>query len=161
MNCPHCGEENDLLLDLCFGCGGALSEIESGSVIANRFELLVEIGKGGMGRIFRVHDRVLDEEIALKVLRHELVDSTEMSQRFREEVRLARRVAHPNVCCMYDYGKDGNIHYITMEFIDGVDLKKTLLSRRKGLDPDEAFRAVIGVGSGLQAIHEQGSSTAT
>ncbi len=125
-------------------------------MIADRFELLVEIGKGGMGRISRSHDRVLDEEIALKVLRPELVDSKEMSQRFRKEVRLARKVSHPNVCHMYDYGEDGKVHYITMEFVDGVDLKKTLLRRKKGLHRAEAFGAVASVATGLQAIHDEG-----
>ena len=112
MNCPSCGADNDPLLDLCFSCGGALSEIGPGSVVAERFELIVELGKGGMGRIFRAQDRVLDEEIALKVLRPELLDSDDgvITQRFRKELRLARRVTHPNVCQMYDYGLEGYGH---------------------------------------------------
>lgn len=109
-----------------------------------------------MGRILRAHDRVLDEEIALKVLRSELVASDEASQRFRKEIRLARRVAHPNVCSMYDYGRDGDVPYITMEFIDGVDLKQLLLRRKTGLDTAEAFGVIASVGAGLQAIHDEG-----
>ena len=156
MNCPRCGSENDPLLDLCFSCGSALSEVGPGSVIANRFELIVEVGKGGMGRIFRAHDRILDEDVGLKVLRPELVASKDMKQRFRKEIRLARKVSHPNVCCIFEYGEDGDIHYISMEFIEGFDLKKTLVLRKKGLDTGEAFAAVLGIAAGLEAIHDEG-----
>ena len=156
MNCPTCGSANDPLLDLCFSCGGALSEVGPGSVIANRFELIIEVGKGGMGRIFRAHDRILDEDVGLKVLRPELVASTDMKQRFRKEIRLARKVSHPNVCCIFEYGEDGDIHYISMEFIEGSDLKQTLVRRKKGLDTGEAFAAALGIAAGLEAIHDEG-----
>ncbi len=156
MNCPNCGSENDPLLDLCFSCGGALSDVGPGSVIADRFELIVEVGKGGMGRIFRAHDRILDEVMAVKVLRPEFASSRDMELRFRKEIRLARKVSHPNVCCIFEYGEQGDIHYITMEFIEGVDLKQTLQHRKKGLDTGEAFAAALGVAAGLEAIHEEG-----
>ena len=156
MKCPDCGSDNDPLLDLCFSCGTALSDIGPGSVIANRFELIVEVGKGGMGRIFRAHDRVLDDDVGIKVLRPELVSSREVQLRFRKEIRLARKVSHPNVCCIYEYGEDGDIHYISMEFIEGVDLKKTLFRRKKGLDTSEALAAALGVAAGLEAIHNEG-----
>ncbi len=156
VNCPNCGSENDPLLDLCFSCGSALSDLGPGSVIASRFELIVEVGKGGMGRIFRAHDRILDEDVGIKVLRPELVASKDMKLRFRKEIRLARKVSHPNVCCIFDYGEDGDIHYISMEFIEGVDLKKTLVLRKKGLDTGEAFAAALGISAGLEAIHDEG-----
>ena len=154
--CPDCGAENDFQLDLCFSCGSALAGVGPGSVVANRFELLVQVGAGGMGWVFRAHDRLLDEEVALKVLRPELASSAEVTERFRREIRLARRVSHPNVCRIFEYGENAEAHYLTMEFIDGVDLRGTLVWRRCGFEVSEAFTIASSVTAGLEAIHEQG-----
>src|SRR5262245_38021510 len=112
------------------------------------------LGKGGMGVVYRAQDRLLDEVVALKVLRAETV-STEMSLRFREEIRLARRVSHRNVCRIHEYGESDGLRYISMAYVDGQDLKKVL--RERGALPEpEAYDTVQSIADGLQAIHDEG-----
>ena len=154
--CPNCDAENDLQLDLCFSCGHALAGVGPGSVIADRLELLVQVGSGGMGWVFRAHDRLLDEEVGVKVLRPDLASAPDIARRFREEIRLARRVSHPNVCRIFEYGEDAEVRYITMEFVDGVDLVGALQRRGSGFEASEAFAAALGIAAGLEAIHEEG-----
>jgi serine/threonine protein kinase len=113
------------------------------------------LGRGGMGAVFKAHDRVLDEGVALKVLRPELAHSAGMAQRFRSEIKLARRVRHENVCGIHEYGQDGDLHFIAMELIEGDDLK-TILRARGMLPPPEAYHLALGIGRGLQAIHLAG-----
>lgn len=93
-------------------------------MLGDRFELLVQVGQGGMGWIFRAHDRLLDEEVGIKVLRSDVHEAEGMAARFRREIRLARRVLHPNVCPIFDYNEERGLSCITMEFIDGVDLSR-------------------------------------
>jgi len=154
--CQQCGAENEFKLDLCFSCGSALAGVGPGSVIGDRFELLVQVGRGGMGWVFRAYDRLLDEELAVKVLRPELASSADLAERFRREIRLARRVSHRNVCRIFEYGENPEAHFITMEFIDGVDLLGALSRRGGGFDVSESFAIAMGVASGLEAIHEEG-----
>jgi serine/threonine-protein kinase len=108
-----------------------------------------------MGAVYRAHDRVLDETVALKVLRGEAAASAEMAQRFRSEIKLARRVAHPNVCRIYEYGEDGPRQYISMELVEGTNLKE-VLRQRGALAPAEAYAVAVQVAEGLEAIHRVG-----
>jgi putative nucleotidyltransferase with HDIG domain len=108
-----------------------------------------------MGTVYKAYDRVLEETIALKVLRPEIARDAEIAWRFQAEVRLARKVTHRNVCRMYDYGQEGDIHFISMEFISGTDLSK-VVQAQGGLMPDGAFDVALEIASGLQAIHEVG-----
>ena len=109
VKCPRCAADNDSLLAICFTCGASLSDLGPGSIIAERYEILQQIGKGGMGRIFKAYDRTLGEVIALKVLRPEFSQSEEMVKRFRNEVRLARKISHTNVASLYEYGIYGEL----------------------------------------------------
>ena len=156
VKCPRCAGDNDPQLGICFNCGASLLDLDPGSIVAERYEILEQIGKGGMGRVFKAYDRTLGDVVALKVLRAELTQSQEMVSRFRNEIRLARKISHSNVASMYEYGVYGELHYISMELLGGVDLRKMLRDRGKGLDRAEAFGAVISVAAGLQAIHEAG-----
>src|SRR5690242_19044002 len=92
------------------------------SVIGERYVILGLLGAGGMGRVYRAHDKTLDEVVALKILRRERVDRPGMLDRFRPEVKLARRVTHQNVVRTFDLGAHGDDHYLTMEYIDGRSL---------------------------------------
>src|SRR5262245_25908453 len=93
-----------------------------GTTLGGRYELLARIGRGGMGDVYRAHDRELDELIALKVVRDELTRVADVVERFRAEVKLARRVTHRNVARTYELGKDGAITFFTMELVEGESL---------------------------------------
>jgi len=155
MICPSCKAENDSMADACFTCGRALGALTQGAIIAGRYEVLSPLGRGGMGMVYKAHDRMLDETVAIKVLRSEFANTTEMAKRFLSEIKLARKVSHRNVCRIHEYGEDNGIRYISMEFVEGTDLKQ-MLRDGGGLDPNDAFEVAIQVADGLQAIHEVG-----
>ncbi len=154
ITCPSCKAKNDDGAEACFTCGRAFAALTQGAVIANRYEVQRPIGRGGMGMVYRAHDRMLDETVAIKVLRSELTGTSEAAKRFRSEIKLARKVSHRNVCRIHEYGEDGSIRYISMEYVDGTDIKQIL--REEGLTLDEAFQVCVQVADGLQAIHDVG-----
>lgn len=155
MTCPVCGAETtSSTRGTCASCGEALPLV-SGSVVASRYEIEARLGRGGMGTVYRARDRMLDEVVALKVLRPDLGATSEMTERFRSEIRLARKVTHRNVCRIHEYNEDGHLRYISMQFIEGEDLRQ-ILKRKGGLAPEEAFEVAIQVADGLQAIHDEG-----
>jgi len=155
MICPSCGAANDDAAEVCFTCRAVLSALTQGSVVGGRYEIVSPLGRGGMGAVYRAHDRVLDETVALKVLRGDVASTPEMPKRFRSEIKLARRVAHPNVCRIYEYGEDGPRQYISMELVEGTNLKE-ILKRRGALPPEEACGLAAQVADGLEAIHRVG-----
>ncbi|HET7293634.1 MAG TPA: serine/threonine-protein kinase [Vicinamibacteria bacterium] len=155
QTCPACQSANDDAAEVCFHCRGILKAITRGTLIGARYEILLLLGRGGMGTVYRARDRVLEEEVALKVLRSDLGEAAEMEARFRAEIKLARTVSHPNVCRIHEYGEDGALRYISMELIEGENLRERL--RRVGpLPPEEATRIAIDVARGLEAIHDAG-----
>jgi serine/threonine protein kinase len=154
MICPSCKAKNDDGAEACFTCGRALTALTQGAVIANRYEVQKPVGRGGMGMVYRAHDRMLDEIVAIKVLRAELAGTSEAAQRFRTEIKLARKVSHRNVCRIHEYGEDGMVRYISMEYVEGTDVKQVL--RDGGLTLEDAFEVCIQLADGLQAIHDVG-----
>lgn len=158
MICPTCASENPTGVGVCISCGhklGSSVALKPGSVIASRYELQGLLGKGGMGMVFKAHDRMLDETVAIKVLRADIPITNEMAQRFRAEIKLARRVAHKNVCRIHEYGEDAGLRYISMGFVDGTDLKRIL--REQGpFRQDQAFDIALTVAEAIAAIHEEG-----
>jgi putative nucleotidyltransferase with HDIG domain len=129
--------------------------LSQGTLIASRYEIQEVLGTGGMGTVYKAHDRGLEEAVAIKVLRHELASDSDIAWRFPAEVRLARKVNHRNVCRMYEYGQDGLLRYISMEFVSGTDLKK-VVQAQGGLTAGAAFGVALEIAAGLQAIHEVG-----
>ncbi|WP_437996565.1 protein kinase [Sorangium sp. So ce185] len=123
--------------------------------IAGRYEILGLLGTGGMGSVYRVRDLELDEVVALKMLRRDLADSAGMLERFRQEVKLARRVTHRNVARTFDFGDHEGEKFLTMECVDGESLHSVLA--RTGPMPAQQ---VIGIGcalcDGLGAAHAAG-----
>jgi serine/threonine protein kinase len=156
MICPSCKALNDDSAEACFTCGRALAALTQGSLIAGRYEVESVLGKGGMGMVYRAHDRMLDETVAIKVLRAEFANTAEMLQRFKKEIKLARKVSHRNVCRIHEFGEDAGVRYISMEYVEGTDIKQ--LAQRKGgfLEPGDAFDVAIQAADGLQAIHDVG-----
>lgn len=156
MQCPSCRSEIATGADSCFHCGYSLyAGIKRGSLVGARYEILSSLGKGGMGVVYKAHDRVLDETVALKVLRADVTREPDQARRFRSEIKLARKARHRNVCGIHEYGEDGPLRFIAMEYVEGTDLKHEL--RRRGrLPPEEAFDVAIQCALGLEAIHEVG-----
>ena len=156
MLCPACQAPNDDMADACFTCGRAFGALTRGTVIAGRYEVLSPLGKGGMGMVYKAQDRMLDEAVALKVLRSEFAHTAEMKKRFRREIKLARKVSHRNVCRIYEYGEDQGVRYISMEFVEGTDLRQLMDERGGVLAAEEACDVAVEIAEGLQAIHDVG-----
>jgi HAMP domain-containing protein len=129
---------------------------ESGAVVNGRYEILESVGKGGMGVVFRAQDRELDEVVALKVLRQEaLEEDSSLVGRFKQEIKLARRITHRNVLRTHDLGEWNGTPYISMEYLEGVTLKD--LVRSKGALPlGVGLRIAKQACHGLEAAHVQG-----
>ncbi|MFO0762173.1 MAG: protein kinase [Byssovorax sp.] len=125
------------------------------SLIADRYEVEGLLGAGGMGRVYRVRDRALDEVVALKLLRHELGGDPAAKERFRNEVKLARRVTHPHVVRTYDFGEHGGESFLTMQYVEGEPLSRRL-EREGALAVEEAVRLLIQVCEGVGAAHAAG-----
>ena len=112
-------------------------------------------GRGGMGDVYRAHDLVVDEEVAIKFLPPNLAGNASMLDRFVRELRLARQVSHPRVCRVYDMGEADGRRFISMEYIDGEDLA-ALLKRIGRLDPDKGLEIAHQLCAGLGALHAKG-----
>jgi serine/threonine-protein kinase len=154
MVCPACGTENDDTADSCFKCGQGFALTE-GALLASRYEILSHLGRGGMGIVYKARDHALEETVALKVLRFDLARSRDVARRFRSEIKLARKVRHPNVCGIHEYGEDGIYRFIVMELIEGRDLRR-ILRGQGAFRPEEATALGIEISEGLQAIHDVG-----
>jgi serine/threonine-protein kinase len=124
-------------------------------LIADRYELLGMLGAGAMGSVYRARDRELDEIVALKVLNRELAASPGMLDRFRREVKLARRVTHKNVARTYDIGEHAGDRFLTMEFVEG-EVLAARLSRLGRLGAANAVRIARDLCAGLAAAHAAG-----
>jgi serine/threonine protein kinase len=153
MICPACNTPNEPGFEECFVCGKALFALTQGSVLAQRYEIRRLVGHGGMGRVYEAQDRVLDERVAIKVLRPQFAREPDMARRFLSEVRLARRITHQNVCRLHEYGESDGIRYLCMELVDGVNLKDVLKQRR--LLESEAYDIAAAAAEGLAAVHAQ------
>jgi eukaryotic-like serine/threonine-protein kinase len=152
-HCPACLLANPPAPAACSRCGASLTgALGPGSLIGGRYRFVRELGSGGMGVVFEVHDITLDETVALKLLRTDLLGAA--AARLRSEIKLARRVAHRNVCRIFEYGEDGPARFIVMERVEGETLRQRL--KRAALRPEEAARLVAQAAEGLGAIHEAG-----
>jgi HEAT repeat protein/tRNA A-37 threonylcarbamoyl transferase component Bud32 len=155
MNCRSCQAENPESAEVCVSCRRAMSDLVPGSVLGGRYEILAVIGRGSMGSVHQAHDRTLDETVAIKVLRPHFARTPEIAQRFRSEIKLARRVRHPNVCAIHEYGETDGARYISMEFVDGVNLRRKIQAS-PGLTHAEAFDLGLQILGGLEAVHDTG-----
>jgi serine/threonine protein kinase/Tfp pilus assembly protein PilF len=148
--CPSCRFENPAGTRFCGNCGNLLPfrleddihlaktltldtpmlHLERGTVFADRYEVIEELGRGGMGSVYRVMDKKIKEEVALKLIRREIVDEKTL-RRFGDELKYSRMIAHRNVCRMYDLGEKDGTHFITMEYVPGEDLKSMIKMTRQ------------------------------
>jgi len=124
-------------------------------VFAGRYEIIEELGVGGMGRVYRAQDTKLNEEVALKLIKPEIAAERRAVERFRNELKTARKIVHKNVCRMYDFHEEGKILYLTMEYVRGEDLK-SLIHRTKTLSIGTAISIARQVAEGLGEAHKLG-----
>ena len=129
--------------------------IAAGMTLAGRYVVEAEVGRGGMGVVYRAHDRELGETVALKVIAPHLASDPQVTERFRREVGASRKVTHPNVVRLFDLGQaDGHLFY-SMEWFHGRSLEDRL-SRNAALPLSEARRIFLAVCDGLEAAHQVG-----
>jgi len=130
-------------------------ELSTGETFARRYQVVEELGKGGMGRVYKVLDNEINEKIALKLLKPEVAGDEKRVQRFRNELRNARKISHKNVCRMYHFSKAEGSFYITMEYVEGEELKSFM--KKIGKMPKEKALAIAKqVVAGLAEAHKLG-----
>jgi len=126
-----------------------------GTLLAKRYRIVAMIGRGGMGEVYRADDLQLGQQVALKFLPEAMTEDNQRLESLHNEVRLARQVSHPNVCRVYDVGEVDGLHYLSMEYVDGEDLKSLL--RRIGRIPgDKGVEISRQLCAGLAAAHSKG-----
>lgn len=133
----------------------ALAELGPGRTLGMRFEILAELGAGGMGVVYKARDREIGDLVALKVLRRDLLDDLVHLARLKDELRLARKITHPNVLRTYDFGELEGIHYISMEYVRGVTLRY-MLDQSERLPFSAGLRLAKQLCAGLAAAHAEG-----
>ncbi len=134
--------------------GQSHEALEIGTVLANRYAIVRRIGEGGMGAVYQARDLELNRVVALKVIRPSLAKNPEILSRFKQELILARQVTHKNVIRIYDLAEFDGIKFITMDFIDGRDLKSVLRANGK-FEPRQAAEIIEQVCRGLEAAHSE------
>ncbi|MBM3310761.1 MAG: hypothetical protein FJY80_04560, partial [Candidatus Aminicenantes bacterium] len=175
MKCPHCRTENLSESKFCHRCAtplpspeggpsadtrtfeidfGALRSV-GGALFAGRYKIVEELGRGGMGVVFRAYDNQLGEEVALKIIRPEIASEKKALDRFSNELKLARKVIHRNVCRVYELMEHQGTRFISMEYVRGEDLK-SFIRRARRLDIGTAAAIAIQVCEGLAEAHRLG-----
>ncbi len=125
-----------------------------GTVLAQRYRIVSLLGRGGMGEVYRANDLLLGQVVALKFLPVQWTSDEAALARFRNEVRIARQISHPNVCRVYDIGEAEGSIYLSMEYVDGEDVASLL--RRIGMLPrDKALEIARQLCAGLAAAHDK------
>lgn len=124
-------------------------------ISTERYELEDVIGSGGMAEVFRAHDRLLDREVAVKVMHERYAGDPDFVERFRREARAAARLSHPNIVTVLDSGERDGRQFIVFECVEGEDLK-ALLEQRGRLAPRDALEIAVQLGRGLAFAHEHG-----
>jgi len=171
MKCPKCFFDNPENTNYCGKCATKLDsipqisvtrtldttvdELTRGVVFAGRYEIIEELGTGGMGRVYRAFDKKIDEEVALKLIKPEIAAERKTVERFRNELRTARKISHPNVCRMHDLNEEGKTLYITMEYVTGEDLK-SVIHRMGILTAGKAVFIARQIAEGLGQAHKLG-----
>jgi Flp pilus assembly protein TadD len=129
--------------------------LEPGTLLGQRYEILQMLGQGGMGAVYKARDCELDRLVALKVIRPELTSNPEILKRFKQELILARQVTHRNVIRIFDLGQADGLKFITMEFLEGSDLRAELKKQGK-FSPEDAARIILQISRALEVAHGEG-----
>jgi eukaryotic-like serine/threonine-protein kinase len=126
-----------------------------GTVLGQRYEILATLGRGGMGAVYKARDREVNRVIALKVIRPDLAGNSSIIDRFKQELVLSHQVTHRNVVRIYDLGEADGVKFITMEYIEGNDLR-SIIKERNAFPPGEAVETMIQICRALEAAHGVG-----
>lgn len=126
--------------------------IKLGMLIADRYEILEKIGTGGMSDVYKAKDIKLNRYVAIKVLKQEFAENKNFVSKFRVEAQAAAGLMHPNIVNVYDVGEEDSIHYIVMELVEGITLKK-YIEKKSRLSTKEAISIAIQVAMGIEAAH--------
>jgi tetratricopeptide (TPR) repeat protein/predicted Ser/Thr protein kinase len=178
MKCPSCQTNNPPDSKFCKECATPLpppqmtppskptpplftetletapQELTTGNLFAGRYQIIEELGRGGMGRVYRALDKKISEEVALKLVQPEIAADRSTLERFHNELKLARKISHPNVGRMYELMEEKGIHFITMEYVPGQDLK-ALIRQTGQLTVAKAIAIGEEICEGLAEAHKQ------
>lgn len=171
--CPHCNTVNPSDSKYCKECATPLPPPEEtlayetktiglpkenltrGGFFSDRYEIIEELGSGGMGKVLKVFDSKVKEVVALKLLKPEIAAHEEIIERFSKELKFARKIVHKNVGRMYDINEENGIHYILMEYVPGEDLKSFIIRSRQ-LAIATAISIAMQILEGLKEAHRLG-----
>jgi len=172
MECPSCQTENAADSQFCSKCGTSFGPaglepvsltktlgtpihvLKAGSLIAGKYRILEEIGRGGMGIVYKAEDLKLKRQVALKFLPPHLMDALDLKDRFLIEAQAAAALSHSNICVIYEVGESEQRPYIAMEFVEGETLRDKI--RKKSLTVEEALTLAGQVAAGLEEAHQKG-----
>jgi len=169
--CPKCHHENPDDTIYCGKCAAPLKppkdieftetletpkeELTTGSTFAGRYQIIEELGRGGMGKVYKATDTKINEKVALKLIKPEIASDKKTLERFANELKIARKIVHKNVGRMYDINEEKGTHYITMEYVSGQDLKGFI--RQSGqMGVGTAISIIKQVCDGLSEAHKTG-----
>jgi len=172
MKCPRCQSDNPDSSRFCGSCAAPLGPVapeapsltrtletpvsvfKPGALIAGKYKILDEIGRGGMGVVYKAEDIKLKRSVALKFLPPHLMDSPELKERFLIEAQAAAALNHPNICVIHEVGESEERSYIAMENVEGETLRDKI---RKGvLKAEDALAVASQVAAGLGEAHRKG-----
>jgi tetratricopeptide (TPR) repeat protein/predicted Ser/Thr protein kinase len=173
--CPSCRTENPDTANYCNNCAGSLRgtrtqgvalaptrtiesqawELTTGITFGGRYQIIEQLGRGGMGRVYRALDTKTREEVALKLIRPDIASDKRTLERFVNEITLAHKISHRNIGRMYHLGENQGIHFITMEYVPGEDLK-SFIRRSRRLDIGTTVAIAKQVCNGLTEAHTAG-----
>jgi serine/threonine-protein kinase len=170
IKCPQCGTDNPSDSKYCKECATpfpspkeipvtktlekSIQELLGGTTFAGRYQIIEELGRGGMGVVYKAQDTKLKRTVALKFLPPELTHISEIKERFVREAQAAAALDHPNICTVYEFDEAEEKTFISMAYIEGQSLKKKIESEE--LELDEALRIATQVAEGLQEAHKKG-----
>jgi serine/threonine protein kinase len=173
VECPECKTKNPSDSVFCNKCGTRFGlgqqesasftktmltpgeELTIGKTLAERYHIVEELGKGGMGFVYKVFDIKIQEDVALKVLKPEVAAHKDTITRFSNELKFARRITHKNVCRMHDINEAGGMHFITMEYVEGETLK-SVVKRMGKFKLGNVLSIALQVTDGLAEAHSLG-----
>jgi len=170
VKCPNCQHKNPDDTLYCGKCGAPLKsakeisitktlitpteKLQKGSTVAGRYQILEELGRGGMGVVYKAEDTKLKRTVALKFLPQELTHIPDVKDRFMREAQAAAALDHPNICTVHEFDEAEEKAFISMAYIEGQSLKKKIESGP--LELDEAIRIALQVAEGLRKAHKSG-----
>lgn len=171
MKCPKCLSENTDTARYCSSCATSLravediepfqtktfnspAEIRQGTVFGGHYEIIEKLGQGGMGEVYRAHDKNLGRQVAIKVLPEEFSEDRERMARFEREAKLLAALNHPNIALIYSLQKSDGRRFLVLELIEGETLSTRLASGP--LPVEEALETCMKIAEGLEAAHEKG-----